>query len=182
MEQVAGIEPALSAWQAEVLTAILYLHGISGARAGRALLCTTTPESGAGDRSRICNLLITNQLRCQLRHTGVWSAWWGTIPQPAAWKAATLANWATRAFKWFLFQPCINIIPRFSRKIKFLHTQTYKLKLWFEVTARKACYRKMWPRSYCYTINYLQGPLTQAARGTSEWNRTTDLSGMNRPL
>ena len=74
MEQVAGIEPALSAWQAEVLTAILYLHGISGARAGRALLCTTTPESGAGDRSRICNLLITNQLRCQLRHTGVWSA------------------------------------------------------------------------------------------------------------
>ena len=26
LEQVAGIEPALSAWQAEVLTAILYLH------------------------------------------------------------------------------------------------------------------------------------------------------------
>ena len=34
MEQVAGIEPALSAWQAEVLTAILYLHGISGTEAG----------------------------------------------------------------------------------------------------------------------------------------------------
>ena len=33
MEQVAGIEPALSAWQAEVLTAILYLHGISIATA-----------------------------------------------------------------------------------------------------------------------------------------------------
>ena len=71
MEQVAGIEPALSAWQAEVLTAILYLHGISDARAGRALLCTTTPESGAGNRSRTCNLLVTNQLRCQLRHTGI---------------------------------------------------------------------------------------------------------------
>ena len=25
---------------------------------------------GAGNRSRTCNLLITNQLRCQLRHTG----------------------------------------------------------------------------------------------------------------
>ena len=29
-----------------------------------------TMESGAGNRSRTCNLLITNQLRCQLRHTG----------------------------------------------------------------------------------------------------------------
>ena len=26
---------------------------------------------GAGNRSRTCNLLITNQLRCQLRHTGI---------------------------------------------------------------------------------------------------------------
>ena len=34
MEQVAGIEPAPSAWQAEVLAAILYLHGISGTEAG----------------------------------------------------------------------------------------------------------------------------------------------------
>ena len=54
-----------------------------------------------------------------LNYIATWSAWWGTIPQPAAWKAATLANWATRAFKWFLSQPCINIISRFSRKIKF---------------------------------------------------------------
>ena len=26
---------------------------------------------GAGNRSRTCNLLITNQLRCQLRHAGI---------------------------------------------------------------------------------------------------------------
>lgn len=38
MEQVAGIEPALSAWQAEVLTAILYLHGVSIADAGSVRL------------------------------------------------------------------------------------------------------------------------------------------------
>ena len=47
----------------------------------------------------------------------------------------------------FLSQPCINIISRFSRKIKFLHSKTYKLELWFEVAARKAHYRKMWSRS-----------------------------------
>ena len=66
MEQVAGIEPALSAWQAEVLTAILYLHGISGARAGRALLCTTTPESGADSPIRTdvdFRLVVTNHVQ-----------------------------------------------------------------------------------------------------------------------
>ena len=34
-------------------------------------LPTEPQPHGAGDRSRICNLLITNQLRCQLRHTGI---------------------------------------------------------------------------------------------------------------
>ena len=71
LEQVKGIEPSLSAWQAEVLTAILHLHGFSGARAGPALSSVTTPESGAYDRNRTCNRLITNQLRCQLRHVGI---------------------------------------------------------------------------------------------------------------
>ena len=34
MEQVTGFEPVSSAWQAEILTIILYLHGISGTEAG----------------------------------------------------------------------------------------------------------------------------------------------------
>lgn len=71
LEQVTGFEPVSSAWQAEILAIILYLHGISGARAGPALSSVTTPESGAYDRNRTCNRLITNQLRCQLRHVGI---------------------------------------------------------------------------------------------------------------
>ena len=42
MEQVAGIEPAPSAWQAEVLAAILYLHipvhGLGSGPTGLTLL------------------------------------------------------------------------------------------------------------------------------------------------
>ena len=34
MEQVTGFEPVSSAWQAEILTIILYLHGISSTEAG----------------------------------------------------------------------------------------------------------------------------------------------------
>ena len=47
----------------------------------------------------------------------------------------------------FLSHLCINIISRFSRKIKFLHSKTYKLELWFEVTARKAHFSFLCPRS-----------------------------------
>ena len=71
LEQVKGIEPSLSAWQAEVLTAILHLHGISGARAGPALSSVTTPESGGQDWNRTRNLLITNQLHCQLCYLAI---------------------------------------------------------------------------------------------------------------
>ena len=54
----------------------------------------------------------------------------------------------------FLSHLCINIIPRFSRKIKFSHTQTHKLELWFEVAAQKAHYRKMWPRAnWCLKVD-----------------------------
>ena len=42
LEQVAGIEPAPSAWQAEVLAAILYLH--IGVRRLCNLLMVTTLE------------------------------------------------------------------------------------------------------------------------------------------
>ena len=74
LEQVTGLEPVPSAWQAEILTNYtIPAFGISGARAGPALSSVTTPESGAYDRSRTCNRLITNQLRCQLRHVGIWS-------------------------------------------------------------------------------------------------------------
>lgn len=56
------------------------------------------------------------------------------------------SRWHQSRIWWIFSHLCINIIPRFSRKIKFLHTQTYKLELWFEVVARKAHYRKMRPR------------------------------------
>ena len=53
MEQVTGFEPVSSAWQAEILTIILYLHGISDARAGPALSSSvTTPESGGDIQNR----------------------------------------------------------------------------------------------------------------------------------
>ena len=35
-------------------------------------ICFLLLFSGAGGPSRTDNLLITNQLRCQLRHTGIW--------------------------------------------------------------------------------------------------------------
>ena len=35
-------------------------------------LTTELAEYGASDRNRTCNLLITNQLRCQLRHRSKW--------------------------------------------------------------------------------------------------------------
>ena len=48
LEQVTGLEPVPSAWQAEILTDYtIPAFGISGARAGPALSSVTTPESGA---------------------------------------------------------------------------------------------------------------------------------------
>ena len=38
--------------------------------ASRSTSRYTIPAFGAGNRNRTCNLLITNQLRCQLRHAG----------------------------------------------------------------------------------------------------------------
>ena len=62
---------------------------------------------------------------------------------------------------------CINIIPRFSRKIKFLHTQTYKLELWFEVAARKTQYRKMCPLSKMVPGGGLEPPTNRVWTGPS---------------
>ena len=84
----------------------------------------------------------------------------------AVWKTAILAVELHRVIQVdFSLNLCINIISRFSRKIKFSHSKTYKLELWFEVAARNRHFSFLWPRSYCSTINYLQGSLTQAARG-----------------
>ena len=78
MEQVAGIEPASQPWQGRIITAILYLHGISitsadSVRSTRSLSvsCESIMESGAGKRTRTINLLITNQLHCQLCYAGI---------------------------------------------------------------------------------------------------------------
>ena len=53
MEQVTGIEPVSQLWQSCVLAVILHLH-----------------INGAGDGARTHNLLITSQLRYQLRYVG----------------------------------------------------------------------------------------------------------------
>ena len=61
-----GIEPSSQPWQGRIITSILHLHGISGARAGRALLCTTTPESGADSPIRTdvdFRLVVTNHVQ-----------------------------------------------------------------------------------------------------------------------
>lgn len=66
MEQMKGIEPSSQPWQGRIITSILHLHGISGARAGRALLCTTTPESGADSPIRTdvdFRLVVTNHVQ-----------------------------------------------------------------------------------------------------------------------
>ena len=66
LEQMKGIEPSSQPWQGHIITSILHLHGFSGARAGPALSSVTTPEIGGQDWNRTRNLLITNQLHCQL--------------------------------------------------------------------------------------------------------------------
>ena len=148
----------------------------------------TIPAFGADSPIRTdvdFRLVVTNHVQsATMRYRQIWlDQYKGFEPSPTEWKSVMLPlhQYWIKELR-FLSQPCINIIPRFLRIIKFLHTQTYKLELWFEVAARKTHYRNLWPRSYCYTINYLQGPLTQAAHGASEWTRTTDLSGMNGPL
>ena len=126
----------------------------------------------------------------------------GFEPSPTEWKSVMLPlhqYWITQRF---LSQPCINIIPRFSRKIKFLHTQTYKLKLWFEVAARNQHFNFLWPRSkkvsrqagvtlevrhrqlsafWCMVVLTHSLPIFQH-RGAWSRTRTCDKSGMNRPL
>ena len=56
--------------------------------------------AGAGDGTRTRNLLITNQLLCQLSYTSVWNfqRWRsgrGSNPRPPAWQAGILTNWTT---------------------------------------------------------------------------------------
>ena len=63
------------------------------------------------------------------------------------------SRWTTPSYiSWILSQPCINIIPRFSRKIKFSHSKTYKLELWFEVAARNRRSSFLWPRNLLLSI------------------------------
>ena len=64
MEQVTGFEPVSSAWQAEILAIILYLrfiwylHSRHRSQWHLRWQMELTMESGAGNRSRTCNLLI----------------------------------------------------------------------------------------------------------------------------
>ena len=52
MDEVMGVEPTSSVWQTEVLTVELHLDG-------------------GQDRSRICNLTITNRVHCQLCYLAI---------------------------------------------------------------------------------------------------------------
>ena len=88
MERVAGIEPASSAWKAEVIAIIPYPLEIGGGRWIRTTEAYasdlqsdpfghsgTPPHSsvkanGAGTRSRTPDLLITSQLLYRLSYTG----------------------------------------------------------------------------------------------------------------
>ena len=66
LEQVMGIEPTSQPWQGRIITVILHLHGISGARAGPALSSVTTPESGADSPIRTdvdFRLVVTNHVQ-----------------------------------------------------------------------------------------------------------------------
>lgn len=67
LEQVTGLEPVPSAWQAEILTDYtIPAYGFSGARVGRALLYTTAPENGADSPIRTdvdFRLVVTNHVQ-----------------------------------------------------------------------------------------------------------------------
>ena len=66
LEQMKGIEPSSQPWQGRIITSILHLHGISGARAGPALSSVTTPEIGADSPIRTdvdFRLVVTNHVQ-----------------------------------------------------------------------------------------------------------------------
>ena len=53
----------------------------------------------------------------------------GAAPPYLVWKTSALAVVLHRVIEDFSLNLCINIISRFSRKIKFSHSKTYKLEL-----------------------------------------------------
>ena len=53
---------------------------------------------GAGDRNRTCNLLITSQLRCQLRHTSILAPATGLEPVTHGLTVRCSTDWAKREY------------------------------------------------------------------------------------
>ena len=121
-------------------------------------------ESGAGDRNRTCNLVITSDLRCQLRHAG---------------RERKRVRWAVSISRILdgVTQPWIRTTNRSARATElvlrvFHWWGRYCLHLTFN-----ACLRTHGPR---YRIR--TGPICLEGRDASRWHQSRIWRFLSQPL